>query len=82
MAVLEATEIELRQEASPEVFQRGVGEGTEIVQKEMYTFLDRSTPPHSLTLRPEGTAGAPVLTLRISSADAAAVELTTPTLKF
>lgn len=38
-----------------EVFQRGVGETTDIVQKEMYTFLDRSE--RSITLRPEGTAG-------------------------
>src|SRR5690625_3569754 len=38
-----------------EVFQRGVGETTDIVQKEMYTFPDRSG--RSLTLRPEGTAG-------------------------
>lgn len=38
-----------------EVFQRGVGDTTDIVQKEMYTFLDRGG--RSLTLRPEGTAG-------------------------
>lgn len=38
-----------------EVFQRGVGETTDIVQKEMYTFNDRSD--RSITLRPEGTAG-------------------------
>ncbi|HET7577998.1 MAG TPA: histidine--tRNA ligase [Bacillales bacterium] len=37
-----------------ELFQRGVGETTDIVQKEMYTFNDRSD--RSLTLRPEGTA--------------------------
>jgi histidyl-tRNA synthetase len=37
-----------------ELFQRGVGESTDIVQKEMYTFNDRSD--RSLTLRPEGTA--------------------------
>jgi len=37
-----------------ELFQRGVGEATDIVQKEMYTFLDRKG--RSLTLRPEGTA--------------------------
>ena len=37
-----------------EVFARGVGEGTDIVNKEMYTFMDRSE--NSLTLRPEGTA--------------------------
>lgn len=38
-----------------EVFARGVGEATDIVQKEMYTFADRGG--RSLTLRPEGTAG-------------------------
>lgn len=37
------------------VFQRGVGETTDIVQKEMYTFLDKKN--RSITLRPEGTAG-------------------------
>ncbi|MDR7567197.1 MAG: histidine--tRNA ligase, partial [Armatimonadota bacterium] len=37
-----------------EVFLRGVGEGTDIVDKEMYTFTDRGG--RSLTLRPEGTA--------------------------
>ncbi|HEY8341244.1 MAG TPA: histidine--tRNA ligase [Egibacteraceae bacterium] len=38
-----------------EVFARGVGESTDIVQKEMYTFADKGG--RSLTLRPEGTAG-------------------------
>lgn len=38
-----------------EVFSRGIGEGTDIVNKEMYTFTDRGGD--SLTLRPEGTAG-------------------------
>jgi len=38
-----------------EVFQRGLGGETEVVQKEMYTFEDRGG--RSLTLRPEGTAG-------------------------
>lgn len=37
-----------------ELFQRGVGETTDIVEKEMYTFTDRKG--RSLTLRPEGTA--------------------------
>ncbi|CQR46941.1 Histidine--tRNA ligase [Paraliobacillus sp. PM-2] len=37
-----------------ELFQRGVGDTTDIVQKEMYTFNDRGD--RSLTLRPEGTA--------------------------
>lgn len=40
---------------STELFQRGVGETTDIVEKEMYTFIDRGE--RSLTLRPEGTAG-------------------------
>src|SRR5258708_5687502 len=38
-----------------ELFHRGVGETSDIVSKEMYTFNDRSD--RSLTLRPEGTAG-------------------------
>lgn len=38
-----------------ELFARGVGETTDIVSKEMYTFADRAE--RSLTLRPEGTAG-------------------------
>ena len=38
-----------------ELFQRGVGETTDVVQKEMYTFLDKAD--RSITLRPEGTAG-------------------------
>lgn len=37
-----------------ELFERGVGDTTDIVTKEMYTFLDKSD--RSLTLRPEGTA--------------------------
>ncbi|MDA7027659.1 histidine--tRNA ligase [Bacillus sp. CLL-7-23] len=39
-----------------ELFSRGVGESTDIVQKEMYTFADKKN--RSLTLRPEGTAPA------------------------
>ena len=39
-----------------ELFARTIGEVTDIVEKEMYTFLDRNGD--SLTLRPEGTAGA------------------------
>ena len=38
-----------------ELFQRGVGETTDVVTKEMYTFADRKG--RSLTLRPEATAG-------------------------
>ena len=45
MPVLEVTEL----------FKRSVGEVTDIVEKEMYTFADRNN--ESLTLRPEGTAG-------------------------
>lgn len=37
------------------LFQRSIGSVTDIVEKEMYTFLDRNS--ESLTLRPEGTAG-------------------------
>ena len=45
MPLLEATEL----------FKRSIGEVTDIVEKEMYTFADRNGD--SLTLRPEGTAG-------------------------
>ena len=37
------------------LFERGIGEATDVVGKEMYTFLDRGD--RSITLRPEGTAG-------------------------
>ena len=59
-----ATEIfsrALYQEIRPPLFEqtslfaRGIGEGTDVVGKEMYTFVDRGD--RSLTLRPEGTAG-------------------------
>lgn len=39
-----------------ELFQRSVGETTDVVQKEMYTFKDKGD--RSITLKPEGTAGA------------------------
>ena len=39
------------------LFVRSIGEATDVVEKEMYTFPDRSEEK-SLTLRPEGTAGA------------------------
>lgn len=39
-----------------ELFHRGVGDTTDVVQKEMYTFDDKGG--RSITLRPEGTAGA------------------------
>ncbi len=38
-----------------ELFQRGVGDTTDVVNKEMYTFLDKGG--RSITLKPEGTAG-------------------------
>lgn len=37
------------------LFERGIGEATDVVGKEMYTFIDRGE--RSITLRPEGTAG-------------------------
>ena len=37
------------------LFQRGVGETTDVVQKEMYTFQDKGN--RSISLKPEGTAG-------------------------
>lgn len=47
--------IELPVFEDTELFTRGVGESTDVVAKEMYTFQDRGG--RSLTLRPEGTAG-------------------------
>jgi histidyl-tRNA synthetase len=51
-------EIRLPLVESTDLFARGIGEGTDVVGKEMYSFLDKSDPPESLTLRPELTAGA------------------------
>src|SRR3569833_1479164 len=48
-------EIRLPLVESTELFKRTIGEGTDIVEKEMYTFEDRNGD--SLSLRPEGTAG-------------------------
>lgn len=48
-------EIRLPTFESTEVFARGVGDTTDIVGKEMYTFIDKGG--RSITLRPEGTAG-------------------------
>ena len=48
-------EIRLPIVESTDLFKRSIGEATDIVEKEMYTFLDRNGD--SLTLRPEGTAG-------------------------
>ncbi len=50
---LERLDLPVFEETS--LFQRGVGETTDIVEKEMYTFQDRSDS--SMTLRPEFTAG-------------------------
>lgn len=47
--------IELPMFEDTELFTRGVGESTDVVSKEMYTFTDRGN--RSITLRPEGTAG-------------------------
>ncbi|MEY3752941.1 MAG: histidine--tRNA ligase [Actinobacteria bacterium] len=47
--------IELPVFEDTELFTRGVGESTDVVSKEMYTFQDRGN--RSITLRPEGTAG-------------------------
>lgn len=41
---------------STDLFERGVGDTTEVVTKQMYTFIDQGG--RSVTLRPEGTAGA------------------------
>jgi histidyl-tRNA synthetase len=48
-------EIRLPTVEKTELFVRSIGEATDIVEKEMYSFLDRNG--ESLTLRPEGTAG-------------------------
>jgi histidyl-tRNA synthetase len=48
-------EIQLPIVEQTELFKRSVGEATDIVEKEMFTFLDREKT--SMTLRPEGTAG-------------------------
>ncbi len=49
------TEVRLPLLEKTELFKRSIGEVTDIVEKEMYTFEDRNGD--SLTLRPEGTAG-------------------------
>ncbi len=48
------SEIRIPMMERTELFSRGIGEATDIVEKEMYTFTDRSG--NSLTLRPEATA--------------------------
>ena len=44
--------------AETQLFSRAIGDATDIVEKEMYSFTDKADPPTPLTLRPEGTAGA------------------------
>ncbi len=59
-------EIRLPTFESTDLFARGVGEGTDIVSKEMYTFTDKGG--RSVTLRPEGTRQtAPCRTQGIAS---------------
>lgn len=54
-ALFNAKEIRTPTFEHTEVFVRGVGETTDVVNKEMYTFLDKGG--RSITLKPEGTAG-------------------------
>ena len=54
------------------LFARGIGEGTDIVSKEMYSFVDRGG--RALTLRPEGTAGAVRAYIEHRFADRVAVQ--------
>ena len=56
-----SSEMRLPTFETTDLFARGVGEGTDIVSKEMYTFLDKGG--RSVTLRPEGTAGVARATL-------------------
>jgi histidyl-tRNA synthetase len=55
MAAYGYSEVRLPILEKTELFKRSIGEVTDIVEKEMYTFTDRNGD--SLTLRPEGTAG-------------------------
>lgn len=57
---------------STDLFKRGIGEGTDIVDKEMYTFKDRGD--RNITLRPEGTA--PVVRSYLENKTYAKEELT------
>ena len=50
-------EIRLPVVEQTQLFSRAIGEVTDIVEREMYSFLDRND--ESLTLRPEGTPGLP-----------------------
>ena len=55
MKIFNYSEIRVPVIEATELFQRGVGETTDVVQKEMYTFEDKGG--RSVSLRPEGTAG-------------------------
>lgn len=55
MKIYNYTEIRTPIFESTELFSRGVGDSTDVVQKEMYTFKDKGD--RNITLRPEGTAG-------------------------
>lgn len=57
---LRFSEIRFPSFESTELFQRGVGDTTDVVQKEMYTFED-SDDGKSFSLRPEGTASGRAL---------------------
>jgi histidyl-tRNA synthetase len=55
LTLLGYNEIEIPSLEKTELFKRSIGDTTDIVEKEMFTFVDRSG--ESVTLRPEGTAG-------------------------
>ena len=54
-ALFNASEIRTPTFEATELFARGVGDTTDVVTKEMYTFIDKGN--RSMTLKPEGTAG-------------------------
>jgi histidyl-tRNA synthetase len=56
-ALYDFSEIRIPIIEKTELFSRSIGETTDIVEKEMYTFADQDAKGSSLTLRPEGTAG-------------------------
>lgn len=51
------TEIRIPVLEKSELFSRSLGESTDVIEKEMYTFADRDAKATLLSLRPEGTAG-------------------------
>ncbi len=55
LKLLNYKEIEIPALEKTELFKRSIGDTTDIVEKEMFTFIDRSGD--SVTMRPEGTAG-------------------------